>query len=209
VVSLDDGLALAASDQSLESSVVAVTFDDGTADFADLAVPVLVRFSIPVTLYVATSFIDAGTDFPDGGRPVSWAGLRDARSTGLVEIGSHTHHHALLDRLPTHAVGSELDDSIESIRRNLGVAPRHFAYPKAILGSPEAEQEVRARFVSAALAGTRPNRLGATDAHRLARSPIQINDGMRWFMKKVRGGLGMEDALRRRAARYRYRGRET
>src|SRR5262249_38296556 len=76
---------------------VCVTFDGGTADFVDEALPELVAHGIPATLYVATDHVEAGRPFPDDGRPVSWAGLRDALATGLVTIGSHTHSHRLLD----------------------------------------------------------------------------------------------------------------
>ena len=64
------------------------------------AVPILVRCRIPVTIYVSTDFVETGKFFPGEGQPVSWAGLADSVSTGLVAIGSHTHSHALLDRLP-------------------------------------------------------------------------------------------------------------
>ncbi len=49
---------------------VVVTFDDGTADFVDVALPILVRHQMPATLYVATEFVDAGATFPDGGTPL-------------------------------------------------------------------------------------------------------------------------------------------
>jgi peptidoglycan/xylan/chitin deacetylase (PgdA/CDA1 family) len=205
VVTLDEGLRMTTAERPDSQTVVAVTFDDGTADFADIALPVIARFSVPVTLYAATGFIDEGGEFPDGGTPVSWGALRDARSTGLVEIGSHTHRHALLDRLPASQVAEELDRSIDLIATNLGVPPQHFAYPKAVLGSATAEQGVRARFRSAALAGTRPNCFGDTDVHRLSRSPIQLSDGMRWFARKVQGGMAMEDSFRRRLNSRRHR----
>ncbi len=65
---------------------------------------------------------------------------------------------------------------------------------------------MREHFVSAALAGTRPNRYGDTDPHRLARSPIQEGDQMRWFRAKVAGGMGFEDDVRRTVNRWRYSG---
>jgi len=210
VVTIGEGLVLVASEsQELREPLVAVTFDDGTADFADLAVPVLARFGVPATLYAATHFIETGEEFPDAGMPASWAALRDACSTGMVEVGSHTHRHALLDRLPATKVAGELDRSIELIGDHLGVVPEDFAYPKAVLGSPEAQHEVRTRFRSAALAGTQPNRFAHTNPYHLARSPVQVSDGMRWFARKVRGGMAFEDSLRRRLNRRRYVGATT
>jgi peptidoglycan/xylan/chitin deacetylase (PgdA/CDA1 family) len=188
---------------------VAITFDDGTADFVDVALPLLERRGLPVTLYVATAFVDEGRPFPGDGVPMSWTALRDARSTGLVTVGSHTHGHALLDRLPAGEVAGELDRSRALIEQELGVAPEHFAYPKALPGSAAADAAVRARFRSAALAGTRANPYGRTDPHRLARSPIQRADGMGWFGRKLAGGMGLEDRLRTLANRRRYAGAVT
>jgi peptidoglycan/xylan/chitin deacetylase (PgdA/CDA1 family) len=202
VVTLTDGLA-ALRDGSHEP-MVAITFDDGTADFVDVALPVLTDHRVPSTLYVATDFVERGISFPDDGVPLSWAALGDAVAGGLVEVGSHTHHHALLDRLPAGEIDDELDRSIELIGERLGVRAAHFAYPKAVMGSAAADAAVRARFDSAAVAGTRVNVAGATDPYRLARSPVQLSDGMRWFSHKVRGGMGFEDDLRRLVNRKRY-----
>jgi peptidoglycan/xylan/chitin deacetylase (PgdA/CDA1 family) len=188
---------------------VVVTFDDGTADFADQAVPVLDRHGIPALLYVATDFVERGLSFPHDGRPASWAALRDAAATGLVEVGSHTNTHLLLDRVDRGEAEHDLDRSVELIGERIGSAPRHFAYPKAVGAGPLVEALVRDRFRSAALAGTRPNRYGDTDPYRVARSPIQRRDGMVWFRRKLAGGLGFEDSLRETANRRRYAGRTT
>jgi hypothetical protein len=115
----------------------------------------------------------------------------------------------LLDRLAPAEVANELDTSRGLIEDRLGEGPAHFAYPKAVPGSDAADTAVRARFRSAALAGTRPNRYGRTDPYRLARSPIQFGDGMRWFRRKVDGGMGFEDSLRSLANRRRYAGLAT
>ena len=192
------------------ASSVVVTFDDGTADFADIALPILVRHGVPATLYAATSFIEDGVDFPHGARPVSWPALRDACATGLVDVGSHTHRHRLLDRITPAEATDELDRSVDLIGERLGRRALDFAYPKAVAGTPDVARLVRERFRSAALAGTRVNPYRSahpsrgTDPQRLARSPIQVSDGMQFFERKVAGGMALEDSFRRAINRARY-----
>lgn len=207
VIDLDEAARLLAEPEAqAERPRIVVTFDDGTADFVDEALPVLVEHRVPATLYVATDFIDSGTSFPDDGLPLSWNGVREAAATGLVTIGSHTDTHVLLDRIPVDVAAKELDRSIELISEHVETEVRHFAYPKALVASAEVEPEVRRRFVTAAIATTRPNPYGATDLHRLSRSPIQLEDEMRWFRQKTTGGMGLEDDLRDLINRVRYRG---
>jgi peptidoglycan/xylan/chitin deacetylase (PgdA/CDA1 family) len=192
-----------------DSPPAVVTFDDGTADFADVALPVLVEHRLPVTLYLATGFVEEQRPFPDNGQPLSWDALRDACATGLVDVGSHTHTHALLDRLPPGDVADELDRSQKLIEDRLGRPCRDFAYPKALPPSAAADAAVRTRFRSAAVAGTRPNVPGKTDIHLLSRSPIQRGDGMKYFAEKLAGGMALEDTVRRVANKWRYRGATT
>jgi peptidoglycan/xylan/chitin deacetylase (PgdA/CDA1 family) len=209
VVGLDEAVALLASPGPPPGPPrVAITFDDGTGDFAELAVPVLERLGLAATLYLATEPVESGRPFCPGATPLSWAALRDATASGLVTVGSHTHGHVLLDRIDSAEVATELDRSIGLIEDHVGATPRHFAYPKALLGSPAAQEAVRSRFASAAVAGTRPNRYGG-DPYRLQRSPVQVLDGMRWFRRKARGGMGLEDDLRRAINRRRYAGATT
>jgi peptidoglycan/xylan/chitin deacetylase (PgdA/CDA1 family) len=205
-VDLDAALvALQAPDGTARDRVV-VTFDDGTADFVDVALPILERHRIPATLYIATDYIESGREFPDGGRPLSWAGVRDAASTGLVTIGSHTHSHCLLDRVTADAATLELRRSIDLVFERTGLMVEHFAYPKALPGKASVDDVVRSLFRSAAVAGTRANLYGRTDPYRLARSPIQRSDGMHYFERKLTGGLRLEDDVRRLVNRVRYLG---
>ena len=204
LVSLDDGLT-ALQSGNLDHQPVVLTFDDGTADWVDEALPVLVKHRAPATFYVATDFVEGARVFPGGARPVSWTGLSELVASGLATIGSHTHTHALLDRADAATAADELSRSIDLIGSHLGVACEHFAYPKALLGSGVAEAEVRERFRSATIAGTRANPPG-TDLHRLHRSPIQVSDGMRWFRRKASGGMHIEDTARRLLNRQRYAG---
>ena len=197
LMSLDDAVDLLVSDEQADPDPVVITFDDGTPDVIDQALPVLQQYRVPMTLYLATGFVGGDVGFWSPDEPaLTWDALRDAVSTGLVDIGSHTHSHKLLDRTEPESVVDELERSIDLIGSQLGVEARHFAYPKAIPPSKPVDEAVRARFVSAALAGTKPNPWGQTDVHALARSPIQRSDGMRWFRHKAVGGLGLEDRIR-------------
>jgi peptidoglycan/xylan/chitin deacetylase (PgdA/CDA1 family) len=212
VVSLDDALAqLAAGDDRAvddgapDEGPIVVTFDDGTADLAEVATPILVRHGVPATVYLATKFVDEGLDFPDDGAPLSWAAVRDMAATGLVTFGSHTHAHLLLDRLPPAKAVDELDRSKDLIEHHVGAPAHHFAYPKAVAASAEVEPLVRARYRSAALGGNRPNPYRGADVHRLSRTAVQVSDGAAFFVRKARGGMALEDSLRRGLNRVRYR----
>ena len=204
VITLDDAVdRLSVGD--CDDDAVVITFDDGTPDVVENALPVLEKYELPMTLYLATSFVEEQRGFWDpADRPLSWNALREALSTGLVSIGSHTHTHALLDRLPPDRIADELDRSTGLIGDRLGVGADHFAYPKALSPSRAADDAVRERFRSAAIAGTRPNVYGATDVHLLHRSPIQRSDGMSWFRRKSAGGMWAEDAMRNAVNRVRY-----
>jgi len=50
---------------SLPSRAVAVTFDDGYADNALVALPILMRYRIPATFFVSTGFLDGGCMWND------------------------------------------------------------------------------------------------------------------------------------------------
>jgi peptidoglycan/xylan/chitin deacetylase (PgdA/CDA1 family) len=191
VRSLDDALA--------SGGCVVLSFDDGTRDFTDRVVPMLVARGLPAILYLATAMAeDPG---PLGlGPGVSWNGLRDAVSTGLVSIGSHTHSHANLAHATEDAAADEMRRSKDLIEDRLGMPCRHFAYPWGV-GSAGADRAARRLFASAALDGWRTNRWAALDPHRLGRTPILRSDGVTFFRLKVKGMLDPERYLYQAARR--------
>ena len=201
-VDIDRGLELV--QQSNGPPSVVITFDDGTVDFIDHALPALVAAGVPATYYVATQFIDEQQRFPDRGTPMTWAGLAEAASTGLVTIGSHTHSHAVMDKLSPAGVENELRRSKELIEDHLGRPAHHFAYPKGVFGGSANEMVVGQHFRSAALANCAVNRFGATNPLRLDRFPIQRSDGMAYFARKCEGGMALEGRLRAILNRRRY-----
>jgi hypothetical protein len=51
----------------------------------------------------------------------------------------------------------------------------------------------------------RPNPYRGADVHRLSRTAVQVSDGAAFFVRKARGGMALEDSLRRGLNRVRYR----
>ena len=207
VIDLDTAVAEITGPGPIEPGV-AITFDDGTADWVDTVAPILVRHAAPATFYLTTGYPEGEFPLPDAEPAISWDGVAELASTGVATIGSHTHSHRLLDRLEPAAIGDELDRSIDLIGERLGSAPTHFAYPKAVDPSRPAHEAVRSRFHSASLAGTRANLAGG-DPLRLQRSPVQAADSFDDFVRKAAGGMGFEDTIRRTMNRVRYRGKQS
>ncbi len=206
VITLDEAVrGLSREDHSVDGSVV-LTFDDGTNDFVDVVVPELVEQHLPATLYLATQFVDDQRRFPWGTPPLTWSGLRQAMSTGLITVGSHTHSHLLLDRATMAQATDDVDRSIDLIGSELGIAPIHFAYPKAIPGTAEIQQMIAGRFRSAALARSRVNQVGRTNLQRLWRTPIQAGESLDVFSHKATNGMRLEGSVRSIVSRRRSRG---
>mgnify|MGYP001823354792 CR=1 FL=1 len=183
---------------------VVITFDDGTADFVDHALPALVANEVAATYYVATDFIEQQRPFPDNGTPLTWGALAEAISTGLVTVGSHTHTHAVMGKLNPSQARHEVERSVGLIEDRLGVAVDHFAYPKGVHGGQAIEVVVADRFRSAALVGGAANHFGATNPLRVDRSPIQRSDTTSQFAHKAAGGMRLEGIIRNQLNRRRY-----
>src|SRR3989442_12989080 len=82
--------------RSKRDSLVAITFDDGFRDNLTVALPLLERFSLPMTLFVAAGFID------EQGY-LSEEELREISRHPLVKIGAHGLLHRDLNSLTTDA----------------------------------------------------------------------------------------------------------
>ena len=167
---------------------VVVTFDDGTSDFREEALPLLERHRVPALLYLATGGVANGSRDPSA---ITWPQLAECVSTGLVTVGSHTHTHANLARASEPEAENEMRMSKELIEDRLGVSCRHFAYPWGVAGAG-ADRAARRLFTSAAWDGWRTNRAGRIDPHRLGRVPILRDDGFFFFRRKVAGQLDTE-----------------
>lgn len=64
VLGLKEGISRL-SDRSLPAAAAAITFDDGYVDNATIALPILRRYNLPVTIFVATAFLEGGRMWND------------------------------------------------------------------------------------------------------------------------------------------------
>lgn len=201
---LDDAIVDLRTVPPLADNRVTVTFDDGTMDLFEHALPILSKYSIPALIYVATDFVDRQVAFPLDGTPLTWDALREMSATGLIDVGSHTHTHAVVDKLDPTELRSELQRSKARIEDELQRPVKHFAYPKGVRARGDLEQVVIDEFETAAIAGSCLNSFMQTNLHRLDRIPIQRSDDWVSFLAKLEGGMRLEGHLRGVLNRARY-----
>jgi peptidoglycan/xylan/chitin deacetylase (PgdA/CDA1 family) len=124
---------------------VALTFDDGFANFACEAAPPLLEHRLPVTLFVVSD--RAGTTnawggFNAPGIPtlplLDWAELGRLAEAGIT-LGGHTRTHPPLSGLDRSVLRDEIVGSAERIQAECGTRPISFAYPYGAYDGAAAE----------------------------------------------------------------------
>ena len=132
---------------------VVVTFDDGFADFAEHALPVLSRYALRSTMYVVTGCVGSTSTWlesvGEGDRPMlGWSDIESLVKAG-VEIGAHTHSHPQLDVINRDTVWEEMRRSRGVLQDRLGHEISSFAYPFGFHGPRIRALVERAGFTSA------------------------------------------------------------
>ena len=135
------GEVLAAHREGRSGGVVALTFDDGYADFAEYALPVLQEYGFSATLF-ALSGRPGGWNAWDAGGPrkplLTEDGLRAVAAAGL-EIGSHGSMHVRLPALGEAQLQDEVVGSRERLRDVTGQDVAGFCYPWGDVSRREAD----------------------------------------------------------------------
>jgi peptidoglycan/xylan/chitin deacetylase (PgdA/CDA1 family) len=183
---------------------VAVTFDDGFANFASVAWPRLRDAGIPATVFLVSDHV-GGTNRWRGeavpGIPVlplmPWETAARCAAEG-VEIGAHSRTHPPLSTLPQAEAREEMAGSREVLASRLGAIPAVFAYPYGDV-SPSVASEAAALFEMAVTTEYRPLRAGDSPylVPRLDMFYFQHEGAFRdWGTPAFRGRLAVRRAAR-------------
>ncbi|BBY59666.1 polysaccharide deacetylase family protein [Mycolicibacterium sarraceniae] len=176
------------SGTELPERPVALTFDDGYADFVSDAWPILSRYGFSATVFVTTGWIaDAGAHAagrsPD--RMMSWAQIRELAASN-IEIGAHSHSHPELDQIDVAQMSHELMGSRELLENGIGRGVTTLAYP---FGYASARVRAAARTAgfesAAAVRNMRATR--SDDPFMLPRLTIRRATSMASFAAMVSG----------------------
>ncbi|CAN5155924.1 hypothetical protein BH09GEM1_BH09GEM1_41340 [soil metagenome] len=118
---------------------VAITFDDGFANFAEHGAPVLSEYGLPSTVFVVSRRVGTTNAWDGRDQPgIPTLPLLDWDTLGRlaeqrVSVGGHTQTHRRLNRLSSAEVDAEIIGGRDDIVTELGVTPGSFAYPYGVV----------------------------------------------------------------------------
>ncbi len=118
-----------------DAGAVAITFDDGFRNFAELALPVLADRQIPATVFIVADYVGSSNDWESKDSRASvptlplmtWSELRSLGPD--IQIGAHGLSHKSLKALDPSLVEKELTGCARLMESELGKQPSTFAFP--------------------------------------------------------------------------------
>lgn len=178
-VSISEGLRRL--DEGSSRRYVALTFDDGYADTATTAAPLLKQYGFGATCYVVTSAVGTynrwDEEFLQERKTLmSREQIERWLSAGL-EVGSHTCSHPRLHEVSRDEALREIVESRVALRDLFGAAVAHFAYPFGQF-TEEVSQLVRSAGYLSAVTVLRGVARASDDRFRLPRILVDGEKGL-------------------------------
>lgn len=177
VVALDETLAAAP-----RRSLVAITFDDGYRDNLTVALPMIEKVQLPMTLFVAAGLLGS-----DG--YLSKEELREMSQHPLVTIGAHGLWHRDFNSLTSNDARFELTESRRLLAAITGKSVDLMAWPYGEC-SAELEQLSAACGYRASWSVWK----GTNSAHSRWRVPLGRRDNLARFVVKSSGFYSLTKA---------------
>ncbi len=174
----------------LDPSTVAITVDDGRRSQYTEMFPIVLRYKVPVTLFVYT---DAISYEPDA---LTWAEIEEMLQSGLVDVQSHTCSHPDFDKERARRSGAdyesfvaaELVQSKKTLEDRLKRSVEFLAWPYGIVDRDLERAAAAAGYGAAFAVG---DRLARADGDLFAIPRLVVSDADRGErFEKLLGGAG-------------------
>ena len=198
-VSLREALIYREARNAWPERCVALTFDDGYANFYESAAPALARHGFTGTVFVVSGHVGGRNDWdrPPAGlglrSMLSWSQIVELSSAG-IEIGAHTRRHRDLRRLSMPEARGEIVGSRAEIENRLGRSVESFAYPFGHV-SPASLEIVKREFRVACTTVLR--RAGGEPLHELPRVDMYYLRAPQRLQRLLDGRLDQYLTIRR------------
>ena len=195
---LDVEEAVARHAEGRGAGVIGLCFDDGYADVADHALPVLERHAFSATVFLPTGVIDgtAALSWYDHPPPMlSWEQIRAFDRAGTLRFGAHTVTHPNLTAIDDNAARQEITGSKAALEARVGHPVATFCYPAGLFGARERRLVAEAGFRLATSCEPGVN-TPETDPFALRRLQVERRDALLDFRAKVAGGHDAPGRLR-------------
>jgi peptidoglycan/xylan/chitin deacetylase (PgdA/CDA1 family) len=161
---------------------LAITFDDGFRDNLTVALPLLEKFSLPMTLFVAAGFIDQ-----EG--YLSEEELREISKHPLITIGAHGLWHRHFNRLTPDDARFELFESRRVLEEVVGQKIDLMAWPFG-----ECNEELERLCAECGYKAGWSVWKGTNSTYSRWRVPLGRRDHLVRFMAKASGVYGLTEA---------------
>jgi peptidoglycan/xylan/chitin deacetylase (PgdA/CDA1 family) len=185
---------------------IGLTFDDGFADVAEEALPVLERHGFRATVFITTGVTDGRLSFPWYERQPTVLGWDDVVALdrqGTLRFEAHTVSHPSLLAVDEATAATEIRESRRELESCLGRPVSAFAYPAGLYGERDRRLVAEAGYAAAVSCEPGVN-LPGSDPFALRRRQIDSRDRLLDFRAKVGGGHDTPLPLRGIYRRLRY-----
>jgi len=208
VVALLDLPARLRSASEITKPLVALTFDDGYANFYTQVLPILKRYRLPATLFVVTSMIgrkdamsfdrwaqrNGDRVSAEAWQPIDWPELEACLDSGIISLGAHSHNHLKGSDCTAVQFIEEAERSSELLRARLGQSQSlaySYPYGNTSLGHVSPEYVSAVKTAGFALAVTTDLGLASQDSDpfRLPRIEAHALDTSATLRAKALGVL--------------------
>ena len=179
VIGLDEIVRMYKRKQKIPRKTVAITFNDGYAEVANVAVPILTKYRLPATVFVTSSKIGKGGYIDE-------AQLQSISQSSYIKIGARGVHDKSFQGMQSSEITLEIFNSRAALQKITSTDVNFFAYPDGYYNKL-IKSKVRESGYAGAVTMIPPGRHPDKDRYAMQRNWISSKDNYWSFRLKLWG----------------------